>query len=246
MIKEWPTSTFLFGWVFFIFMATKQGDSEWISLSDMMTGLMLVFLLIAILMISQSQSSIRAHQDVRNEIYEDLKETFEDRYENWDITISKDLTVRFSTDYEDAMFARYSSNIGTEFQLVLNDFIPEYLGIVANTKYRSKISEIRIEGYTADDDDYIYTVELSQDRARNVLAHILNNETFAQLPTEIQSELRFRMTANGLGKSKAFNSNGDFVFTHGGFIDSKSRRVEFRIVTNDQEVFDEVTQINKT
>jgi len=144
-------------------MSSRQ-VTNWISLSDMMTGLMLVFLLIAVLSISQVVIKEQERQDLLNEydlskekIYSDLEDTFGDKKEDWGIEISRDLSIKFQNP--DVLFDYLSADISPKFNVILNDFIPLYLEIINKEEYQNKIKEVRIEGHTADWSDYMYTIK---------------------------------------------------------------------------------------
>ncbi len=211
----------------------------------MMTGLMLVFLLIAIITISQVSEReskrtelITEFENTRLEIYEELEKSFGDKRSEWGIEISEDLTIKFENP--DVLFGYLSSNITPSFREILNEFIPSYLDIVNSDKYSEKIKEVRIEGHTADWSDYLFTIKLSQERSNAVLAYIFSSDYFSSLPSENKEKIKFWFTSNGLGNGRTLDSEGEFTFESKGDVDVKSRRVEFRIVTNSQELVEQI------
>ncbi len=225
-------------------MSVRQ-TSNWVSLSDLMTGLMLVFLLISILTISQIVKQEEERKKllfefdvVKTEIYNDLKETFGDKENIWGIEIARDLSIKFENP--DVLFGYLSTNITQEFELILDEFIPLYISIINNPKYEDKIKEVRIEGHTANWDDYIFTIKLSQGRSNAVLAYILANQYFNNLVAEDQKKVKFWLTANGLGNGRTIDSEGKFTFYSGEDTSINSRRVEFRIVTTSDELIDKI------
>ena len=75
-------------------------------------------------------------------------------------------------------------------------------------------------------------MELSQDRTRNVLMHLINLEETQQYKDWLISKI----TANGMSYSQ-------MIFDEQGNEDKeKSRRVEFRIVTNSDEIINEIIE----
>ena len=230
-------------------MSVRQ-TSNWVSLSDMMTGLMLVFLLISILTIShvvqkeEERKKLLIEFDVaKTEIYNDLKKTFGDKEDLWGVEIKRDLSIKFENP--EVLFGYRSATITQEFELILDEFIPLYISIINNPKYEDKIKEVRIEGHTADWDNYIYTIELSQDRSNAVLSYILTNHYFNNLQTDNKDKIKFWLTSNGLGKGRALDDDGNFVFHSKKNISANSRRVEFRIVTTSDELIDEIISSSK-
>lgn len=225
-------------------MSSRQ-TANWISLSDMMTGLMLIFMLIAILTISQVVAEEQDRQKIvteydlsKEEIYEDLQTAFSGKEEEWGIEINRDLTIKFQNP--DVLFGYLSADISQKFAGILDDFIPQYLKIINNPKYADKIKEVRIEGHTADWNDYIFSIELSQNRSNAVLMAILNNSYFNSLPPDDKAKIKFWLTSNGMGNGRTIDSDGSFTYLSGKEISSDSRRVEFRIVTNSEELIEKI------
>jgi outer membrane protein OmpA-like peptidoglycan-associated protein len=225
-------------------MSTRQ-TSNWVSLSDMMTGLMLIFLLISILTIShvvQRESErnelVKDFENTKSEMYDELVRTFGGKQDEWGIEITKDLSIKFENP--DVLFDYLSSEITPEFQSILDEFIPKYVAIVNNPKYSDKIKEVRIEGHTADWDDYLYTIELSQDRSNAVLAYILESEYFKSLSAGDRDKIKFWFTSNGLGNGRTIDDVGEYTFYSEKTISAQSRRVEFRIVTTSDELVEQI------
>jgi outer membrane protein OmpA-like peptidoglycan-associated protein len=214
----------------------QNDESQWLPISDLMSVLMMVFMLIAIsymVKVSEEKEKIEevaiTYQKLQNDLYEDLTEEFKADLEKWDAVIDKNsLSVRFKSP--DILFSVGSSNLKKKFKTILSDFFPRFIKILHNNKYRNDIEEIRIEGHTSkywreqtpEDKAYIYNMKLSQDRTRNVLEYVLSKEENPQLIEWI----RENVTANGLSSSK-------LILDENGEQNRKlSRRVEFRIKTN--------------
>ena len=227
----------------------KEDGEHWLSVSDMMSGLMVIFLFIAITYMMQvgqehehllkvmKQVSEDRNQLVeiagtytktKDEIYDRLKTEFEDDLKNWNAEIDKQsLSVRFQQP--DVLFNTGEAALKDQFKTILNDFFPRYVKILK--KYQADIEEIRIEGHTSSewnnnvglDDTYFLNMELSQNRTRATLEHCL---MLPKIAAE-RSWIRQILTANGLSSSKPILVNGaeDIIL---------SRRVEFRIKTNSE------------
>lgn len=234
-------------------MSSRQ-TSNWISLSDMMTGLMLIFLLIAVLTISQVVTQEKDRQQMiieydlsKEEIYSDLEEAFGGKKDEWGIEIARDLSIKFQNP--DLLFDTDDSNLKDNYMQILDDFIPKYLAIVNKEEYKNRIREVRIEGHTAEvspaHPTYMSTIALSQNRASSVLAYTLENEYFLSLSERDKNKLLFWFTANGLGKGRTLDTNGEYTFESGESISPTSRRVEFRIVTTSEELIEEIISKQK-
>ena len=188
----------------------QNDESQWLPISDLMSVLMIVFMLIAIsymVKVSEEKEKIEevaiTYQKLQNDLYEDLTEEFKADLEKWDAVIDKNsLSVRFKSP--DILFSVGSSNLKKKFKTILSDFFPRFIKILHNNKYRNDIEEIRIEGHTSkywreqtpEDKAYIYNMKLSQDRTRNVLEYVLSKEENPQLIEWI----RENVTANGLAQ----------------------------------------------
>lgn len=235
-------------------MASSKKDNYWIPLADLMTVLMVIFLFISI----SYMIDVKSKQAERDKIFEDFKETkidllkdlqteFNDdfRKEKWNAVLDKDLSIKFVN--ESVLFDYNKSNLKSEFQTVLTDFFPRYLNILMKPKYIDKIAEVRIEGHTDIQGDYIYNLQLSQDRTRNVMKFLLNLDYYKELENVEQNKLRFWLTANGLSFGRTLDVDGNLTeYSNQPPDDLKCRRVEFRIVTTSDKIVEEaIKQISK-
>lgn len=215
------------------FISTERED-HWISISDMMSGLMMIFLFIAIsymIDVIRDKERIKeiaiTYNKLQVDLYDDLYKEFEKDLKDWNAVIDKrTISVRFESP--EVLFEAGKDIIKPRFQEILIDFFPRYIEILSNAKYKNDIEEIRIEGHTSSDwinttgdSAYFNNMRLSQDRTRSVL------EFATSLPeiSKYKEWLKENLTANGLSSSKLIITNG---------IEDKeaSRRVEFRVKTN--------------
>ncbi len=210
-------------------------EDHWIPLSDLMTGLMMFFMLLAVSYMLKVEADARKvrqiavlYDQLRTDLYNDLEAEFKGDLDRWGAELDRDLTVRFKEP--DVLFDTGSSAIKPRFRRILDDFFPRYVAILRSDKYRDSIQEIRIEGHTSSawanqssaDDAYFRNMELSQTRTRSTLQYVL------ALPT-VQTEsswLRHFLTANGLSSSKPI------VDRDGAESSARSQRVEFRVRTD--------------
>jgi outer membrane protein OmpA-like peptidoglycan-associated protein len=218
------------------FSQKQEGESQWLPISDLMSVLMMIFLLIAVsymLKVYLEKEKIQevavTYNKLQNELYKDLNLEFEEDLKKWNAEIDKtSLSVRFKSP--DILFNIGSANLKSEFKDILADFFPRFIAILHKDSYRNDIEEIRIEGHTSsywsakttEEKAYIYNMELSQNRTRNVLDYVLRNESNEKLIKWI----RLNVTANGLSSSKLIYN------TDGSQNRELSRRVEFRVKTN--------------
>ncbi len=240
------------------FDGTRHHEQEehWIPLSDLMTGLMMMFMLIAVLFMVkvngdkerlnqlveqtkkqanllesqalQMKNVVRDFDALREHLYEALNAEFRDDLPKWGAELDHDLTVRFKEP--DVLFGTGDAKLKPKFLEILDNFFPRYVRLLTRPEYRSAIDEVRIEGHTSSiwnatttgDQAYFKNMDLSQQRTRSTLEHVL-------LLQGVQSQkvwLTGHLTANGLSSSRLrLNADGseNQVF---------SQRVEFRVRMN--------------
>lgn len=218
-------------------------NREWISISDMMAGLMMVFLFIAVVFMQQVEKDKTAITDIaktydisKQSLNRALHKEFDKDLERWGAKILPNNTIRFHEP--DVLFAPDSSKIKEKFITILDDFFPRYLGILTRGKYKSEIIELRIEGHTSSrgriksssiEESYIYNSRLSQDRAFSVLNYVFNMQPVKDHRLWLIKVLR----ANGLSFSEKIVVDGKEDY-------AKSRRVDFRIITNTEHKIEEI------
>ena len=216
----------------------RKFGAEWISISDLMAGLMMIFLFIAISYMNSLQIRAKqikkiavAYQELQDDLYKDLQEEFKNDLPKWKAEIEREtLSVRFHEPR--VLFEQGKFDITQYFKEILQEFFPRYLLIINSDKYRDSIEEIRIEGHTSsewntnsksdtDDRSYFLNMMLSQNRTRSVLEYCLALIS----ENDIKAWLKKHLTANGLSSSHIIlNKDG----TENKL---KSRRVEFRTKT---------------
>jgi outer membrane protein OmpA-like peptidoglycan-associated protein len=213
----------------------RQGDSEhWISVSDLMTGLMMVFLFISIALMRsalQERDHIKqvavAYQEKQVAIYNALLREFQKDLPKWNAKIDRNtLAVRFNSP--DVLFGVGSTGLTPRFQAILADFFPRYLKVLA--RFRTSITEVRIEGHTSSvwnretsaDKAYFLNMRLSQGRTRSVLQYVYELPTIAKNPQWV----RKHVAAVGYSSSHLIRDSD------GREDKQRSRRVTFRVVTN--------------
>ena len=223
------------------------------STGDMMSGLMFVFVLLIVALVWQiakqdniKKQAINKYQDTRDEIYKELKSTFKDSLNVWGAELdSATLTVRFNEialDGTPVLFASGDTLLPPRYKSMMKFFFPKYLEILDGEKFREHIEEIRIEGHTDStpcyslcktvERNYLYNMNLSQARSRNVLRYGLT-ETDVSNDTALLEFARKHVIATGLS------------FSQPRATQEKSRRVEIRVRTKAQEQIEEIIKTLK-
>jgi outer membrane protein OmpA-like peptidoglycan-associated protein len=212
----------------------KSSNTIWMTTTDLMSGLMIVFMFIAIsYMVFLDRKTEKTYEIVKEwdrskqQLVEALHNEFDRDLKKWSAEIDDDdISIKFIAP--EILFKPAKSYIKPQFRIILNDFYPRYLKVLAD--YKEFIAEIRIEGHTSkewksksNDEAYLLNMKLSQDRSRSVLRYIVT-----QVGHKISKDLNWakkRITANGLSSSNLYIRKGTYY-------PKKSRRVEFKVRTN--------------
>ena len=228
-----------------MFIKNRDDSSHFISLSDIMTALMMVFLFVSVAIIMQIQkhneivTNIQANYKNQKEmLYAHLQAEFKDDMSKWGAKINEEtLSVYFVGD--DVRFDTGQSDVKPEFKATLAEFFPRYVQLIK--KHKDAIQEVRIEGYTDStgkpgqtmEERYFYNMKLSQDRTRSVLEYCLTLPDFTKDDFNYMKDF---ITANGLSFSR-------YIRDSKGHEDkAASRRVEFRILTNAEATIESIVK----
>lgn len=226
----------------------KEGEEYWISLSDMMTALALLFLLIAVIYMLKVKESVKVPQiykEVTQGLSEALNKEFEQDFKKWGAVMDEDLTIRFQSP--DILFDTREFKVKDRFKQILDDFFPRYLNIMMKKEFINNIEEIRIEGhtssvwtpYTPKDIAYLKNMELSQKRAAKVLEYIFKSPQM-DLDNKEHKWLRRHFRAIGFSSAIPLNSKGEEATSKKDEDTQRSQRVEFRVRTNIEEKIEKV------
>jgi outer membrane protein OmpA-like peptidoglycan-associated protein len=223
-----------------------EDDGHWISVSDLMAGLMVVFLFIAISYMKdivtekeRIEKIAVTWNETQKALYVDLEKEFQNDLPKWNALLDRDtLSIRFQEP--SVLFDTGKAGLKKDFKIILDDFFPRYLSVLK--KFRNDIAEVRIEGHTSSEwvgatdhmDAYFHNMQLSQGRTRSVLHYCLSMSK----NKKDQDWTKGTITANGLASSKPIlNKDGkeDAIL---------SRRVEFRVRTNAEQRIVDILQAN--
>ena len=225
----------------------------WQSYSDIMSSLLLTFVLIlsgtlvetrltyeakeAELAeqaenIDQQQGQIDAILGVRSELIDALKAEFADS--DYQITVDPQTgAIVFDSSL---LFEKDKYVLRKEGEEFLNAFLPQYFAILLSNSFSPYVAEIIVEGHTDTDGGYMYNMQLSQNRALAVAAYCLDEKYGLLTETEL-NDLRGLLTANGRSWSSP-------VYAEDGSVDmSASRRVEIKFRLKDDEMMAQLAEI---
>lgn len=221
--------------------ARAGGEGEgahWLSISDLMAGLMMVFLFIAIaLMLNafRERDKIKevaiAYQQNQVAIYDALMREFGKDLERWDADIDRD-NLAFEFQSPDVLFETAKTDIRPRFRAILDDFFPRYIRTLR--AFKDSVNEIRVEGHTSSEwngrvnetEAYFLNMALSQGRTRSVLSYVYNR------PAVAKDRPWIKKTFAAVGFSSAHIKTR--IADDGSEVEDpeKSRRVTFRVITN--------------
>ena len=221
----------------------QSKQAYWIPLADLMTGLMMIFMLITAVYIQYVERTttlvLDEFKDVKSNMQLALQSEFKESFKQWDAELLGDMTIRFNNP--NVQFGVQSAELRPEFQSMLRDFFPRYMKIIRSEKFKKSIKEIRIEGHTSKfwkdttpSEAYFLNMGLSQERTRSTLKFIM------LLPDFKDDEEWFRqhITANGLSSSQPRIKNPSSTKE-----DELNQRVVFRIVTNASDRIDQLISV---
>lgn len=220
-----------------LFKNEQDEGHFWPSFTDLLTVILLCFVLIFIIMmviksyqIEEMKRTIDQIMGVRVNIVEDLNEEFNDSTLGIEVD-EKTGAIMFNTDI---LFEFDDTVLKPEAFIFLDEFVPAYLDVLLEHGYEDYISEIIIEGHADRTSGYMYNLKLSQERAFSVAEYILSE----QFPYKnIQQALEEKLTVNGKSYT---NERTD---KDGNYSAEDSRRVEFKFRLIDEEILDQTRKL---
>jgi len=175
----------------------QKENSFWISLSDLMTGLMLVFIIISIVFIVIAKSNLSelekkktelehktAELEKKNKEIEELLEELSSRMKNVIIIFEKELNknsinVKYNNDkgtieISNSILFDFQSNEIKEDGKIFLKYFTTILDreVFSNKKYLDIVKYLHIEGYSSSSGNFEFNMELSQRRAFAIWKYI--------------------------------------------------------------------------
>lgn len=207
------------------FLSGGESSENWMSVSDLMAGLMMVFMLIVVVYVKQIFEGLG---ETKDRIRTALEEEFKDDKERWQMgDIDPDtLTIKFLSP--EIGFAKSSDEISPKFKEILDDFFPRYIKLL-HDNFKEDIEEVRVEGHASSEWKEAMTVEkkffnnmdLSQKRALSVMVHCLYLPSVDNLMSWMiktvsanghsSAKPKLRETAVGRGEDRAASRRVDFA-----------------------------------
>lgn len=204
----------------------RRGSDEgekpfWISFSDLMTALMVLFLLVmsvALLAVTRTMTQHERLVSERQEAIDKLLDRIEQAAgKEQGIHVDRGRAV---IDFgERARFDTSSYTLNSEQERLLRSFVPEILSIARDEGGRRWLKRIVVEGFTDRRGSYLYNLNLSLQRSQRVLCALMAPPPAGEKPMGRQEleEIRRLFLVGGYSSNSAKDS-----------LDA-SRRIEFRL-----------------
>jgi len=218
---------------------TESEKPFWISFSDLMTALMVLFLVImSVSLLSVAQTLLKQQRQYRDELIEirdrnmEQRRLREARARDIDtllaqlaasatnfrgVQVSRDkLTIDFG---EAVRFASGDYHFTREGEHTVRGFVREVLRVARTDLGRRWVRRVVVEGFTDVDGSYLFNLDLSLKRAQNVVCSLLREvpDMETRLSTDEQQQVRALFLVGGFSYNSAKISKDE------------SRRVELRL-----------------
>jgi len=208
-------------------MITRLGMSDegekpfWISFADLMTALMVLFMVIMVIALLSVTAQMRAvaqkGEERERDIKEIMKDLVADSAEFPGVSVNSErMTISFG---EKARFQSGHHELSDEAQSVIRKFVADKILVASNTaKGRKWFKRVVVEGFTDTDGSYLFNLDLSLKRAQRVVCGLFAEPSAASaLDASQQQRVREIFTVGG------------FSFNSAKLSKDESRRVELRI-----------------
>ncbi|MFA9558321.1 OmpA family protein [Evansella sp. AB-rgal1] len=220
-----------------LFRGEEDESHFWPSFTDLLTAILLCFVLIFIIMmviksfqIEEMKRTIDQIMGVRVNLIEELNEEFG----NSDLGVEIDENTGALIFNTDILFEFDDAALKPEGYSFLDEFVPTYLEVLLEGGYEEYISEIIVEGHADNVGSYLYNMNLSQERAFSVAEYILS-ERFPD--RSVQEPLIEKLTVNGRSYTDGRTDEA------GNYSPDDSRRVEFKFRLKDQEILEATREL---
>ncbi|ALA59738.1 OmpA/MotB family protein [Nitrospira moscoviensis] len=193
----------------------------WISFSDLMTALMVLFLVamsVALLAVTKTVTETERARAEREAALDALLDEVEKAAHQFPgVSVDRNRNV---IDFgERALFDTRSHQLKSNQAILLRQFVPKVLEIARSQLGRQWLKRIVVEGFTDQRGTYLFNLNLSLQRSQRVLCVLLNSSSAGEgeLSPEDQEQIRELFLVGGY----SFNSAKASL--------EESRRIEFRL-----------------
>ena len=143
----------------------REEVNYWMSYADLMSAMLMVFALLLTIVIldfrevlEEKEKQIEEVVSVKTEIIQALTKAFEKS----NVSIEIDQQTGAIRLPGGVLFKSNSAEISNQGVGFLQEFIPEYLSILLQDRFKDEISSVIIEGHTDKNGTYMYNVIVSR------------------------------------------------------------------------------------
>lgn len=203
--------------------ARDEGEKPfWISFADLMTAMMILFLVVMVASLSSVTQRIQQVEQGEKQRGKDIALLCQDlklkagSLNNTIVVDCHDNRISFG---EAGRFGHNQYLLNAQGQKALQDVVPLILDAADSEEGRKWLKQVVIEGFTDTDGSYLYNLHLSLQRSEWVMCSLLDSRSPLQqgLSAERQQQIRSMFLAGGVSFNNAKESK------------EESRRVELRM-----------------
>ena len=201
--------------------AANRDEAEkpfWISFSDLMTALMILFLVtmaVALFSVTVPMGIENIEIGKRATAIESCVTELQYIAESYQGITIKDHTIDFGTR---ATFSNNSSDLNPEQKTLLRLFIPDVLSIAARPVCKNWLRQVVVEGFASHSGTYLHNLDLTTKRSERVLCTLL------------EASARSQVTAAERRLIQNLFFVGGYSFNSGRDTPEDSRRIELKLV----------------
>jgi len=216
--------------------------SFWITYSDLMSGLLLVFVLLLVVAMSHfaefnrkktvilknQEDRLKSFRELQIKLIGNLEEAFQEE------TVTIDPTSGILQIGSGILFGENESQLRPQGQERLTRIFDAYIKVILDDEFSDFIKQIEIEGHTNTNGTYLHNLQLSQQRALTVMRVLLDHAD------KDRERLQKLVTAGG-------RSFSNLILDANGKEDQvRSRRIEIKFRLKETELFSDIyNELNK-
>ena len=191
----------------------------WISFSDLMTALMVLFLVamtVALLAVTNKISEEEKQKTQREQEISELMRRIEDATKDFPGVVIKGHSIDFG---DRARFSTNSHILSKEQSRLLREFAPKVLQIVRDPLGQKWVKRVIVEGFADQRGTYLHNLNLSMQRSERVMCVLMARPQSDEI--SLSSEDRLLIREIFLIGGSSFNSLKESL--------EESRRIEFKL-----------------
>ena len=167
----------------------------WLAIGDLMSGLLLLFVLLFVAAVIQLQTYVEESQERRVMIIMALREQLDER----DIKAELDAETGDISILDSVLFDEGRHQLKPEGRAFLDVFIPVYSEVIfSKPEIEEEVVRVIVEGHTSSPGTDSYNMKLSLDRANSVAGYVISQLDFPR-----QRDFTSKLMAAGRGEIEA-------------------------------------------